>query len=116
MHNKKRASNEALLSLFLRKHCAVAGEFVSARLGEEVEKILNREALLILAAYVYHDLARIHHNEAIAVLYRVAHIMRDHKCCKVISIYDILGNFKHFFRGLGVESCRVLVEEQELGL
>ena len=55
-----------------------------------------------------------HHDEAVAETQRVLHVVRDHERCQAALFYAVLRDVEDFFRRLGIEGSRVLVEEQEL--
>ena len=65
---------------------------------------------------VQHDAAFAHHDEPVAEVYRVAHIVRDHEGGEVIFSDYLLREFKHLGGGFGIQRGGVLVKKEQLGL
>ena len=76
-----------------------------------MQQILDCQLLLILAAYVEYAVALVHHYQAVAVQYRVAHVVRDHHRGQLIAADNFVGGVQHLGRGLGVERGCVLVQQ-----
>ena len=52
-----------------------------------------------------------HHYQAVAVQYRVAHVVRDHHRGQLIAADNFVGGVQHLGCGLGVERGCVLVQQ-----
>ena len=51
----------------------------------------------------------VHHDQTVSVGDRIAHIMGNHECCQMLTVYDRIGCLKNLRCRLRVEGCRVLV-------
>ena len=83
---------------------------------ELFEQIAHGEVLFLLAPDVDDDAARIHHDQTVAVLDGVLHVVRDHHGGEVVARNDLLGDLKHLVCGLRVERRSVFVEQQQIRL
>ena len=91
---------------------AVVGEFVAACLGELLKKVGHGEVLLFLTRDIEDDAALVQHDEAVAVLDGVAHVVRDHQRGELTLAHDAVGQLHDLGGGLRIERGGVLVEQQ----
>ena len=94
---------------------AVVGELVAAGLRELLKKIGHGQLLLLLARNVEDDVAVVQHDEAVAVLNGIAHVVRDHQRGELALAHDAVGELHDLGGGLRVECRGVLIEQQQLG-
>ena len=97
----------------VQRHAVV---YDAAGLGEEVQQLFDGEVFLFFSGDVEDDVSLVHHDQAVAVGDGVAHVVRDHQRRQMILMDDLIRQFEHLGRRLGVERRRVLVEEQQLCL
>ena len=57
----------------------------------------------------HRHVACVHHDQTVSVGDRIAHIMGNHECCQMLTVYDRIGCLKNLRCRLRVEGCRVLV-------
>ena len=81
-----------------------------------IQQILGGQFLLLLTAYIIDDLALVHHNQPVADGNGVLHIVGNHNGSQVISGHDLLRQIQHLLGGLRIQRCRVLIQQQHLGL
>ena len=61
-------------------------------------------------------MALVHHDQAVAVLDGVLHVVGDHQGGQVVFLDDFFGEGQHLGGRLGVQGRGVLVQQQELWL
>ena len=81
---------------------------------DKIDELLFGELLLLLTLNVEDDMALIHHDEAIAVADRVLHVVGDHESRQIVLLHDLIRKLQHLGGSAGVESCGMLIEQQEL--
>jgi len=59
--------------------------------------------------------AVVQHDEAVAVLNGIAHVVRDHQRGELALAHDAVSELHDLGSGLRVEGCGVLIEQQQLG-
>ena len=99
-----------------RQKYLVGFDLRSGDLGKLIHKIALCELFLFLALNVEDYLALVHHDEAVAVGYRVLHVVGYHEGREIILLNYLVRKLKHLCGGGGVESGGVLVEQQQLRL
>jgi len=60
--------------------------------------------------------ALVHHDQAVAVLDGILHVVGDHHGGQVVFLHNLGREGQHLERRLGVQSGGVLIQQQELGL
>ena len=60
-------------------------------------------------------MAVVQHDEAVAVLNGIAHVVRDHQRGELALAHDAVSELHDLGSGLRVEGCGVLIEQQQLG-
>ena len=55
-----------------------------------------------------------HHDQAVAVLYGIAEVMSDHNGGHFLLFHDLVGEFHDDLRGLGIQRCGMLIQDQEI--
>ena len=101
---------------FSRQKQTVVRHFISRSLFKEREQVAHGQARFFFTFDVDEDVSFVHHDEAVAEAKGVLHVVRDHERRELAFFYDGFCDVENFFRRLGVERRRVLVEEQELRL
>ena len=71
---------------------------------------------LLLAADVENDAALVHHDQPVAVLDRVCHVVGDHQRGQLVLVDDFIGQIEHLGRRGRVQRGGVLVKQQQLWL
>ena len=61
-------------------------------------------------------MAFVHHDQAVAILNGILHVVGDHHGGEMVFLHDFGREGQHLERGLGVQRSGVLVQQQELGL
>ena len=99
-----------------RQDHPVVSELAAAGDLELGQQVGDLQLLLLLAGDVVDDVALVHHDEAVAVLDGILHIVGDHHGGQMVFFHDLGRKGQHLERGLGVQRGGVLVQQQELGL
>ena len=74
------------------------------------------QVLLLFPGDIIDDVALVHHDQAVAVLDGILHVVGDHHGGQVVFLHDLGREGQHLERRLGVQSGGVLIQQQELGL
>ena len=72
---------------------------------ELLEQIADGEVLLFLTADINDNVTGIHHNQTVAVLDGILHVMRYHQCGEIVACDDLFGDLQHLICGFRIERC-----------
>ena len=81
-----------------------------------MNQIIHGQLLLVFAGNVKYDPTLMHHDQSVAVIDGILHVMSDHHGGQMIFINQLLRYFKDFCRRFGVKSGGVFVQQQDLRL
>ena len=109
-------TSRAKLGSISGKQHSIVGKLTVADLLKALQQVADLQVLLFLAAHIVDDVTLVHHDQAVAVLDGILHVVGDHQGGQVVFLDDLLGQRQHLGRGLGVKGGGVLVQQQELGL
>ena len=74
------------------------------------------QILLFLTGHVIDDVALVHHDEAVAILDGILHVMGDHHGCQMIAVYDHVCDLENLGCRLRIKSSSVLIQKKKLRL
>lgn len=83
---------------------------------EAIQQILGPHARPLRPAQVMQDLPTVHHDDAVAEMDRLLHRMGDHQSGQFVALDDFMGEPNDLVSALGIKRCRMLVQQQEVGL
>ena len=83
--------------------------------AEQFKQLMNRQFFLFFSGYINDDAALVHHDQAVTMLNGIFQVMGDHQGRQVVFLDDTVSSFKNLGGCLGVQSCRVFVQQQEFG-
>ena len=86
----------------------------AAGLAKQGQQVGNGELFLFFAGHVHDDLTGVHHDEAVAVAKRIAHVVRNHERGELLLRDEPFSDFKHFGCRLRIKSGRMFIKQQEL--
>ena len=84
--------------------------------GDLLNPVSYTHLLLLLTADINDNTTGIHHNQTVAVLDGILHVMRYHQCGEIVACDDLFGDLQHFICGFRIERCGMLVEQQQIRL
>ena len=93
----------------LRQDHTVVRKFAACSFLKLRKKILDCQVFLLLSGHIIDHVACVHHDQTVPVGDRIAHVVSDHECCQMLTVYDRIGCLKNLRCRLRVEGCRVLV-------
>ena len=92
------------------KNHSVVG--LAARLLKPQQQVGHLKFGLFFPADIINHAAFMHHNQAVAVLDGIPHIMGNHQGGQVVFMDDLVGQLQDLGRSLGVQRRRVLVQKK----
>lgn len=91
------------------KHHTVIRKFFSAYLFKSLQQVFYLQILLLFPCYIVDDPTFVHHNQTVADLNRIFHVMGNHKRGQILFIYDLFGEIEDFAGCFGIEGGGVFV-------
>ena len=104
------------IPLLLAQQSAVAVELTAAGAGKGFHQIGHGQLFLVFAADIQDDIARVHHDQPVAIGNRIAHVVRDHHSHQAVFAHNLIRQLQHLGRRVRIQRRRVLVQQQQLWL